>query len=729
MSLISALVNDGKFVTWSTQTLLPQYNPPTAVLDGPISYSPCESRLLTGRGLWNAHSLEKINLEYPEPRGDLENVTFSPDGKLWIDFSRQEYLHQAKTETRIYDISSGKTLGILDHWFKGKKVFSDDNSIFCYAWKENGHLGILHFVDTTTLTVFLSIPGTLFTPLSFSPDNSTIAVHAVGGYGVVLYNWKLMCHISLNGGHRHSVHTAIFSHDGAQITTACSKEIRIWNASTGECLSVYHGVGDTSTLGLYPYSPGMFPVSLKNEFRLIDKPTGEAKYFAPGLWAKFITHPSESLYCGIDSLHFNAWREERLEPYFHPFDCYKNVLSNTCKYTQEVPETMPSPASSSKASGFSLTMASLGWDDSFERHGIKRMLQDQVGRFQKSVGANHLSTRQAVRNLAEYCYNLGLVKLARSELDSTLQNFAEALQYGEEAQDDDLIKRCRAELDKLEAHLEGLEAETNTAPPHPLTKLGKYEIRRELGKGANGTAYEGFDPVSERTVAIKTVLLSDSEILKNFRREARAAGRLSHPNIVTFYEHGENLGLAYNVWEFICGKELKAYFDEQQRFQIKDVVSIMSQLLKALDNCHNRGVIHRDIKPANIIITSEGFVKIHDFGVASIGSDSGFEDGQIVGTPTYMSPEQVMGLAVDQRTDIYSAGVVLYIFLTGERPFTGSVVEIMQKALKQEATTPSELNPSISKALDNVVKKAMAKRTEDRFQTALEFEKALKDAG
>lgn len=265
-----------------------------------------------------------------------------------------------------------------------------------------------------------------------------------------------------------------------------------------------------------------------------------------------------------------------------------------------------------------------------------------------------------------------------------------------------------------------------------LTKLGKYEIRRELGKGGMGVVYEGFDPVIERIVAIKTILKSSvaksetQEVFSRFRREARAAGRLTHPKVVSIYEYGEDENMAFIAMEFIQGKELKEYFDCGERYSVQESVSIMLQLLDAIEYSHSRGVIHRDIKPANILITENGQVKVADFGIAKIESSHLTQVGSVLGTPTYMSPEQFKGLAVDRRTDVYSAGVILYQLLTGERPFTGSVITIMHKVLNQEAAPPSSLNREISKALDAVVMKAMAKRMEDRFQTAGEFMEALK---
>ena len=265
-----------------------------------------------------------------------------------------------------------------------------------------------------------------------------------------------------------------------------------------------------------------------------------------------------------------------------------------------------------------------------------------------------------------------------------------------------------------------------------LKKLGKYEIRRELGKGAMGVVYEGFDPFIERTVAIKTIPKSVvdnaevQEVFSRFRREAQIAGRLAHPNIVSIHEYGEDDDMAFIAMEFVLGKELKWYFDNEERFQIKDSVHIMSQLLGALDYSHNRGVVHRDIKPANILLTEDITVKIADFGIAKIESSHLTQVGTVLGTPNYMSPEQFMGVTVDRRSDIYSAGVLLYQLLSGERPFVGSVVTIMHKVMSQEPVSLTLLNNNVTKTLDETVKKAMAKRPDDRFQSAGEFLEALK---
>jgi serine/threonine protein kinase len=272
-------------------------------------------------------------------------------------------------------------------------------------------------------------------------------------------------------------------------------------------------------------------------------------------------------------------------------------------------------------------------------------------------------------------------------------------------------------------------------------KIGKYDICRELGKGAMGVVYEGYDPVIERTVAIKTVRRDQlehaqaAEILARFKREAQAAGRLNHPHIVAIYDYGETTPedtegapLSYIAMEFVKGRELKDYFDTNARFGAKDVERIMSELLDALDHAHKNGVVHRDMKPANIILLPDGRVKVADFGIARIETSELTQAGTMLGTPAYMSPEQFLGQPVDGRSDIFSCGVILYQFLTGEKPFTGTVTTIMHKVLKEEPLPPSTLNVTLPPAWDAVVKKAMAKNPADRFHTAADFAAAIRGA-
>src|SRR5438874_3462171 len=264
-----------------------------------------------------------------------------------------------------------------------------------------------------------------------------------------------------------------------------------------------------------------------------------------------------------------------------------------------------------------------------------------------------------------------------------------------------------------------------------IEKLGKYEIRREVGRGATGIMYEGYDPLNNRSVALKTIRADQpagenaETVVARFRREAQAAGRLSHPNIVSIYDFGEEEGVWYIAMEFVKGRELKDYFQANERFTTADIVRIMTKILDALDYSHRQGVIHRDIKPANIILLPDGSVKVADFGIAHIETSNMTQVGTTLGTPAYMSPEQIMGLPVDGRSDLFSAGVILYQFLTGERPFSGTSTSTMRKVLEENPLPPSRFNVQAPPAMDAVVRKALAKRAEDRYQSAGEFAAAL----
>ncbi|MEI6560223.1 MAG: protein kinase [Rhodospirillaceae bacterium] len=270
-----------------------------------------------------------------------------------------------------------------------------------------------------------------------------------------------------------------------------------------------------------------------------------------------------------------------------------------------------------------------------------------------------------------------------------------------------------------------------------ISTLGKYEILGPLGKGAMGVVYKGRYPVIERFVALKTVrtdLLKAEDAdatlaqIARFKREAQAAGRLSHPNIVAIYEYGEDGPVAFIAMEFIAGRDLKSYFDASERFDTKAIVRIMTEMLAALDYAHKHGIVHRDIKPANIMLTGSDAVKITDFGIARLESSNLTQAGTVMGTPSYMSPEQFMAQPVDARSDIFSAGAVFYQLLAGEKPFSGSLHAIMHRVLNADPEPPSVLNVQVPRAFDPVVAKAMAKRAEDRYQNAGEFARAIRDA-
>ena len=231
--------------------------------------------------------------------------------------------------------------------------------------------------------------------------------------------------------------------------------------------------------------------------------------------------------------------------------------------------------------------------------------------------------------------------------------------------------------------------------------VAHYRLVSKIGEGAMGVVYAGNDGRLHRKVAIKTILKSalDSDSAKEysmrFAREAQAVARLNHPNIVQVFDFAEEGDVAYIVMELVNGRELKTFFDAKERFEVKEVVHIMGELCEALHFAHEAGIVHRDIKPANVMIDSQGRVKLTDFGVARVvDTDRTVSDrtqaGAIVGTPAYMSPEQIQGNAIDRRTDIFSAGVILYEFLTGTKPFTGSGAwAIAKKILAEEPPPPS----------------------------------------
>src|SRR5258708_6560566 len=278
------------------------------------------------------------------------------------------------------------------------------------------------------------------------------------------------------------------------------------------------------------------------------------------------------------------------------------------------------------------------------------------------------------------------------------------------------------------------------APAPDLKTLGRYNIERTLGKGAMGVAYEGIDPRLGRRVAIKTILKShlDEDTAKDYSmrlmRNAQAVARLNHPNIVQVYDFGEEGDIAYLVMEFIKGKELKTFFDASERFDLKEAVRIMAELCDALDFAHNAGIIHGDIKPANGMLDAQARSKLTDFGVARVQDSNKTsverpQAGTMVGTPAYMSPEQITGGNIDKRSDVFSAGIILYHSLPGERPFPGSGAwTIAKKIMQEEPPLPSSLNNAITPLFDAVVNKALAKNPNQRFQSARDLAVALKRA-
>jgi len=270
------------------------------------------------------------------------------------------------------------------------------------------------------------------------------------------------------------------------------------------------------------------------------------------------------------------------------------------------------------------------------------------------------------------------------------------------------------------------------AAKHP-TQLGKYRITAVLGEGAMGVVYKGFDPDIQRTVALKTIRqqldLDDDRpggAASRFRNEAQAAGRLGHPGIVAVYDFGRDQHIAYIAMEYVEGRSLASYLASKVRFTDTDIPGIMSQLLDALGHAHEHGVWHRDVKPANIIMTTAGRLKVADFGIARIESTHLTQTHHIVGTPSHMAPEQFLGKPMDQRVDIYGAGVVPYQLLVGRAPFAGTTEALMYKVVNELPDPPSLVEGVERPAwFDPIVLRALAKRADERFATAEEFKQAL----
>jgi eukaryotic-like serine/threonine-protein kinase len=261
-----------------------------------------------------------------------------------------------------------------------------------------------------------------------------------------------------------------------------------------------------------------------------------------------------------------------------------------------------------------------------------------------------------------------------------------------------------------------------------ISHLGRYEILGELGQGAMGIVYKAKDPLIDRVVAIKTINLTQAleereEYEARFYQEARAAGRLSHHNIVTIYDVGKSGDVAYIAMEFLEGRELRDVLNEKSMLPLGQVLDIVAQVAQGLAYAHEHGIVHRDVKPSNIMIQKDGHVKITDFGIARMASAAvRTQTGMVLGSPKYMSPEQVMGKLTDQRSDIFSLGIMLYEMLTGRPPFSGENVNaIMYQTLNAAPPPPSSLNPAVPDMLNFIVAKALAKKLDDRYQNAKEF--------
>ena len=267
----------------------------------------------------------------------------------------------------------------------------------------------------------------------------------------------------------------------------------------------------------------------------------------------------------------------------------------------------------------------------------------------------------------------------------------------------------------------------------PVERIGRYEIVRTLGRGAMGVVYLARDPIIDREVALKTLRVDlDTDLAEEFRerfmREARAAGRLSHPGIVTIHDVGEDpsSGLVFIAMEFARGRDLKEVLHSGHRFRPAEAARIVAEVATALDYAHSMGVVHRDVKPANIILTEGGRIRIMDFGVARLESSNLTTEGQFIGTPNYMSPEQVTGRPVDGRSDLFSLGVVLFELLVGARPFPGeSIHEVTLKVVQAPTPIPSVVAPGVPAGFNPIILKCLEKEPDKRFQRGAELARIL----
>ncbi len=277
----------------------------------------------------------------------------------------------------------------------------------------------------------------------------------------------------------------------------------------------------------------------------------------------------------------------------------------------------------------------------------------------------------------------------------------------------------RPEIGSISGNFTGVE----------VTHLGRYQITGTLGKGAMGHVYKGIDPAINRPVALKTIRLDFvndpdemEELKERLFREAQAAGKLSHPNIVTIYDVGSEGHLQYIAMEFLEGQTLDEMIKKKVKFNYRIIAQIIIQICGALEYAHEKGIVHRDIKPANIMVLKDYRVKVMDYGIARIDSNSMTKTGIAMGTPNYISPEQLRGLPVDHRADIFSLGVVFYEMLLGRRPFRGeNITSLIYSTLNHEPEKPSNVNPQIPLLFDHIIGKALKKAPAERYQRANEL--------
>ncbi len=331
-------------------------------------------------------------------------------------------------------------------------------------------------------------------------------------------------------------------------------------------------------------------------------------------------------------------------------------------------------------------------------------------------------------------YNLGLDFERKRMFNKSLAIYQHLLTDSTFKDIKDRINRLKVIEDPLGMTVSGSVSERtlvmNDSDAKPT--FGRYEVTRSLGRGAMGTVYLGRDPKINREVAIKTMEYTEvsaaelPDVKKRFFREAEAAGKLSHPNIVAIYDAGEEHDMAYIAMELLSGEDLAIYCQADNLLPIERVLTIITEVTEALEYAHNQGVVHRDIKPANIMLLKDGHIKVADFGIARVVDASHTKTGLIMGTPSYMSPEQLAGKNVDGRSDLFALGVLLYQMLSGTKPFKGDNITAIMYAITHNAHTPlSEVAPGISECVENMVDKLLSKGVTKRFRSAAQLLKAI----
>ncbi len=369
----------------------------------------------------------------------------------------------------------------------------------------------------------------------------------------------------------------------------------------------------------------------------------------------------------------------------------------------------------------------------------------QLGRMLQSQGELEQAWEKYRRCLVndplrEQLYNLGLDFERKRQFNKAVSLFEELQRMARNFRDvGERLQRNR-EMGERIVLAQGSAAPGGTvvmtaAQGLQRPTLGHYHIEKEIGRGAMGLVYLGQDPRINREVAIKTMALSHEfegnelkEVKERFYREAETAGRLNHPNIVTIYDIGEEQELAYIAMDYLRGEDLSAFTSEKTLLPLKEVMAIAEQVAEALDYAHKQNVVHRDIKPANIIYESgEKAVTVTDFGVACLTDSSKTKTGTVLGSPSYMSPEQVAGKRVDGRADIFSLGVTIYQMATGHLPFEAeSLGSLMFKIANQAHAKPSKYRKGIPICLTRIINKCLQKEQASRYQSAAEVAAALK---